>query len=187
MKIRLFVLLAAAVLVSAACTRQRQPLQHDAAVGQQLAGRWEQVLVLESQIYTDELNPQMETGTVTSKSVVVLTLGEDQSFSIDSRQEFISYTPVEGIEPLPEEIVGAHFNQMMRVTGTFVSTAHTLEYNQSEISVNNQPSIPFEEFSVLHPDFGSNLQRVSWSLEADKLTIVSQDADQMTAVYTRIE
>ena len=107
MKKRVFVSAAMAALVFAAasCSRTAPPLEHDAEIAALLAGRWQRELSLETQISTDEANPQRVTGTVASKAITVLTLNEDQTLSLESRQEFISYTPADGTEPLPEEVV----------------------------------------------------------------------------------
>ena len=66
MKKRVFVsaAMAALVLAAAGCSRTAPPLEHDAEIAALLAGRWQRELSLETQISTDEANPQRVTGTV---------------------------------------------------------------------------------------------------------------------------
>ncbi len=190
MKTRLFVAAAtvALMLAAAGCSRTAPPLEHDAETAALLAGRWQRELSLETQISTDEANPQLVTGTVDSKAITVLTLNEDQTFSLDSWQEFISYTPAEGVEPLPEEVVERHFSRSVTASGTFVATPLLIEYDQAEVSVDGSAPVPFEEFLAATSQSMERRQRALWELTDDRLTLVTeQDSQPMEAVYIRMD
>lgn len=190
MKKRVFVsaAMAALVLAAAGCSRTAPPLEHDAEIAALLAGRWQRELSLETQISTDEANPQRVTGTVASKAITVLTLNEDQTLSLESRQEFISYTPADGAEPLPEEVVERHFSQSVTVLGTFVATPLLIEYDQVEVSIDGSAPVPFEEFLAATSQTMERRQRAVWTLEGDRLTLVTeQNSEPMEAVYIRMD
>ena len=190
MKKRVFVsvAMAALVLAAAGCSRTVPPLEHDAEIAALLAGRWQREFSLETQISTDEANPQRVTGTVASKAITVLTLNEDQTLSLESRQEFISYTPADGTEPLPEEVVERHFSQSVTALGTFVATPLLIEYDQAEVSIDGSAPVPFEEFLAATSQTMERRQRVVWTLEGDRLTLVTeQNSEPMEAVYIRMD
>lgn len=189
MSMRLFasLLLGVVVLLSVACTRRHQQLTHNPEVGGQLAGCWELVQTLESQIATDEANPQLVTGTVQFKTHTVLCFNEDQSFSLDTVQEFISYIPAEGAEPLPQEIVEEHFSQTIEVTGSYSATSHVIEYDQAEVSSNGELPVSFEEFVAAGGQLGERVQRAAWSLHDGKLTLLmGQGGNALEVVYSRV-
>lgn len=187
-----FVVCAAIVCLCAfslsGCSRKERPLVHDPAVVQQLEGSWELALSLETQISSDEADPQLVTGTVASRTTTVLSLKGDQTFSLESRQEFLSYTPVEGVEPLPEEVVRGHFSQSVKVMGTYAATAQVIEYDQAEVSVNDGAPVPFEEFVAMTGQTEERVQRALWSLHGDRLTFaLVQGEGTEEVVYTRVK
>lgn len=189
MSMRLFtsLLLGLVVLLSVACTKRHQQSTHNPEIGVQLAGCWELIQTLESQIATDEANPQLVTGTVQFATDTVLCFNEDQSFSLDAVQKFISYIPAEGVEPLPQDIVEERFSQTIRVTGSYSATSQVIEYDQAEVSSNGELPVTFEEFAAAGGgQLGERVQRVAWSLYDDKLTVLmGQGHKTLEVVYSR--
>lgn len=189
MNIRVFapLLVGMVVLMSIGCTRREHQSNHNPEVGRQLTGCWELVQSLETQIATDEANPQLVTGTVESATTTVLCFGENQEFSLETVQEFLSYTPAEGVEPVPQTVVQQHFTQAVKVTGSYIATPQIIEYDQAEISANGAVPVPFEEFVATGAQVGERVQRVAWSLRDDKLTLsMVQGHEVVEVVYTRV-
>ncbi len=189
MKTKIFVmpLLIALVGCVISCAKEEAPLVHNPEIASQLAGGWQDSFTFDTEISTDEESPQLVTGTVTSRAVSVMTLNEDQHFSIESRQEMVSYVPVEGTKALSEEELRLYFNQMVTVTGTFAASDKFIEFDRQWISVNGAAPVAFESYKEAASLTGGDMQRALWDLVDDQLTILTADgASTKETVYTRI-
>ena len=72
--------------------------------------------------------------------------------------------------------------------GTFVATPLLIEYDQAEVSIDGSAPVPFEEFLAATSQTMERRQRVVWTLEGDRLTLVTeQNSEPMEAVYIRMD
>lgn len=189
MKMNVFVmpLLIALLGCVISCTKEQTPLVHNPEIAAQLAGGWEESFTFDTEISTDADNPQLVTGTITSRAVSVMTLNEDQHFSIESRQEVVSYVPVAGTKALSEDELRLYFNQMVTITGTFAASDKFIEFDRQWISVNGSAPVAFESYKEAASLTGGDMQRALWDLVDEQLTILTADgASTKETVYTRI-
>lgn len=190
MKMKLLVmhLLMALLFCATSCSKKDAPLVHDSEIGAQLAGSWQESFTFDTEISTDEDNPQLVTGTVTSRAVSVMTLKEDQSFSIESQQEVVNYQSLPGTKALSEEELALYFTQTVRITGTFVASDKFIEFYRNEISVNGSAPVDFESYKEAASISGGDMQRALWDLEDNQLTILTAEGvGTKETVYTRIK
>lgn len=180
-------LMVALLLGMTACSKEEAPLVHDPEIGAQLAGCWQESFTFDTEISTDGENPQLVTGTVTSRAVSLMTLNADQTFSIDSRQEMVEYNPVPGTRALSQQELDLYFSQTVTVTGTFVASDKFIEFYREEISVNGSEPVDFETYKVAASQTGEDMQRALWDLVDNQLTILTAEGvSTKETVYTRI-
>lgn len=180
-------LMMALLLGMTACSKEDAPLAHDSEIGARLSGQWQESFTFDTEISTDGDNPQLVTGTVTSRAVSLMTLNADQTFSIESRQEVVDYNPVPGTRALSQQELDLHFSQTVTVTGTFVASDKFIEFDRQWISVNGAAPVAFESYKEAASLTGGDMQRALWDLVDDQLTILTADgASTKETVYTRI-
>lgn len=186
-RLSVVVLLAVVALGVGACSKDESPLVHNPEIASQLEGSWQESFTFDTEISTDEGNPQRVTGTITSRAVSQMTLNADQTFSIESRQEIVSYAPVDGTKVLSEEELRLYFNQVVTVTGAFVASDKFIEFDRQWISVNGSEPVAFESYKEAASLSGGDMQRALWDLVGDQLTLLTADgASTKETVYTRI-
>lgn len=190
MKMKLYtaILMVTLLVWMTACSKEEVSLVHDPEIGAKLEGRWQESFTFDTEISTDAENPQLVTGTITSRAVSLMTLNEDQTFSIDSRQEVVDYNPVPGTRVLSQEELDLYFSQTVRMTGTFAASDKLIEFYREEISVNGSEPVDFETYKVAATQTGEDMQRALWDLIGDQLTILTAEGSvTKETVYTRMQ
>lgn len=168
----------------------KQGLVHDVEASQQVEGVWEHKLTSETEIALNPDNPADVSGVVTSNSITTLSLNNNQSFSIETRIEFVSYEPKDPTDEssVPLDAMKDYFSQNVIVKGLFIATESVIQYDHVAVNVNNSEYIPFDDFAVSNPSAGAKIQTVSWRRDADNLYLtVEGDVNQSELVYSRVQ
>lgn len=189
---KIFVLIACFnFLLFFGCTKSSSSsLVHDEMVCKQLEGSWQQSLLVETEISLNPDNPAEVSGKVKSNSVTTLTFADNQTFSIDTKIEFLSYEPNDPTDktPLPLEAMKDYFSQKISVKGMFIATESVIQYDHRLVTLNDSTEIPFEEFAASNPDAGTQIQTAAWRLEGDSLYFsVDGSNTQTELVYSRVK
>lgn len=186
-KIFYFLLIFFCILIFFSCTKNEINIENDIEQCKLLEGTWTQTRLTEVAIRNDETNLEFITGFAEYNTFTSVTFDANQNMRTKISNELVSYEFESDEYELSQEELDLYFNQKIIIDANYVASKENIQYENTQISINDSDFISYDEYMQINPQVKNNRQILSWKIENNKLILTMQlQKEKIETEYYRV-